>query len=255
MQNFSRGAQDVLDGFKLIQSPQLRLYVLIPLLINILVFVAVITGLGSYFADLIDYLMSWLPEWEWLAFLRGLMWIIFGFLALLLVAYTFVFFATLIGSPFYGLLAEQVDKQLSGRSDDEPTSWGKVFASVPHALGRELAKLWYYLPRALGLFLLCLIPLISAFAPILWGLFSSWTMALEFLDYPADNNKQSIAQLKVFMRRNRHRTLGFGLVSWGCTLVPILNLFAIPAAVAGGVKFWLEAEGRLTSQQSQLPQT
>jgi CysZ protein len=47
------------------------------------------------------------------------------------------------------------------------------------------------------------------------------------------------------MRRNRSRTMGFGLLSWLCTLVPVLNLISMQASVAGGVKFWLEAEGAM----------
>lgn len=247
MQATAQGAQDLLDGFRLIKEPRLRLFVIIPLIINVVVFVLLIGGLGGYFSGWVESLMGLLPEWEWLAFLRWLMWLVFGFLVVLLLAYTFVFVATLIGAPFYGLLAIEVEKHLTGKAVDEQTSWGQVLASVPHAVARELAKLWYYVPRALGLFLLCLIPLISPIAPFIWALFSGWTMALEFIDYPADNHQRSIADLKRFMGRNRGRTLGFGCLSWACTLVPVLNLISMQASVAGGVKFWLEAEGILRS--------
>ena len=245
MQSMAQGIQDFMEGFRLIREPKLRLYVIIPLFINIVVFIGVAGWLGNYFSGWIDMLMGLLPTWEWLDFLRWLMWLFFGFLIILLVAYTFVFIATLIGAPFYGLLAAEVEKRLTGQQASEHTSWWQLLAIIPHSVGRELAKLWYYLPRALGLFVLCLIPVIGPFGPVLWAVFSSWTMALEFLDYPADNNHQSIAELKQFMRRNRSRTMGFGLLSWLCTLVPLLNLVSIQASVAGGVKFWLEAEGKI----------
>lgn len=245
MQPMAQGAKDLLEGFRLIREPRLRLFVIIPLVINILVFILLIGGLGGYFSGWVESLMGLLPEWEWLAFLRWLMWLVFGFLVILLLAYTFVFVATLIGAPFYGLLAEQVERHLTGQNVAEQTSWGQVLASFPRSIARELAKLWYYLPRALGLFLVCLIPLVSPVAPFIWALFSGWTMALEFIDYPADNHQRSIADLKKFMRRHRLRTMGFGLLSWLCTLVPLVNLISMQASVAGGVKFWLDAEGLL----------
>jgi CysZ protein len=222
MQLLVQGAQDLLDGFRLIRESKLRIYVIIPLLINLLVFILLVGGLGGYFSGWVDSLM-----------------------VILLIAYAFVFVATLIGAPFYGLLAVAVEKHLTGQDVVEQTSWGQVLTSVPHSVARELAKLWYYLPRALALFVICLIPLISPVAPFIWALFSGWTMALEFIDYPADNHKQSITELKLFMRRNRSRTMGFGLLSWLCTLVPVLNLISMQASVAGGVKFWLEAEGAM----------
>jgi len=248
MQELVKGSQDLLAGFRLIREPKLRLFVIIPLLINIVVFVLLITGLSGYFSGWVDGLMGLLPGWEWLAVLRWLMWLVFGFLVVLLIAYTFVFVATLIGAPFYGLLAAEVEKLLTGRSGEEPTSWGQVLASFPRSISRELAKLWYYVPRALALFLLCLVPFLSPVAPFIWAFFSGWTMALEFIDYPADNNGRSISDLKQFMKRHRGRTLGFGMLSWLCTLIPVLNLVSMQASVAGGVKFWLQAEGMIKSE-------
>ncbi|WP_020407418.1 sulfate transporter CysZ [Hahella ganghwensis] len=245
MKPFMTGIEDVIDGFKLIREPKLRLFVIIPLIINTLVFFGFIALLGHYFSGWVDGLVSWLPDWEWLAVLRWLLWIVFAFLVILLVAYAFVFVATLIGAPFYGLLAEQVERRLTGQQVSEETPWGEVIKSIPRSVGREIAKLLYYLPRALGLFILGFIPPVNAVVPFLWAIFSSWTMALEFLDYPADTHGKSIAELKDFMRKNRARTLGFGVISWGCTLVPILNLVSMQASVAGGVKFWLQAEGKL----------
>ena len=244
MQNFITGTRDLFAGFALIKEPRLRLYVIIPLIINTTVFVFLIAGLGSYFSGWVDYLINLLPRWEWLEVLRWLLWLIFSFLVILVIAYTFVFLATLIGAPFYGLLASEVERHLTGVQSDQHTSWQQLALTFPRSMAREIAKLWYYLPRALALFLLCLIPVISPFSPVIWALFSSWMMALEFIDYPADNNHQSIRSLRKILRRHRGRTMGFGLLSWLCTLIPLLNLFSMQASVAGGVKFWLEAEGR-----------
>lgn len=244
MQNFFKGTRDLHYGFRLIKEPRLRLFVIIPLVINTVVFVLLIGSLAGYFSGWVDFLLNLLPDWAWLEVLRWLMWLIFSFLVLLLIAYTFVFVATLIGAPFYGLLATEVEKYLTGKEPAQSISWRGLLMSFPRSIAREFAKLWYYVPRALALFLVCLIPLIAPFSPVLWALFSAWTMALEFIDYPADNHEQSIRQLRKFMQRHRARTMGFGLYAWLCTLIPLVNLLSMQAAVAGGVRFWLEAEGK-----------
>ena len=252
MTPFMTGIQDVVDGFKMIREPKLRIFVVMPLLINIAVFIGTFWVLGHYFSGWVDSLINWLPDWEWLAVIRWLLWIFFAFLIILLVAYTFVFVATLIGAPFYGLLAEQVELKLTGQKVSESAPWQSLFMSIPRTVGREIAKLLYYLPRALGIFILSFIPPINTAAPFLWAMLSSWSMALEFLDYPADTHKKSIAELKTFMREHRARTFGFGLISWLCTLIPLLNLVSMQASVAGGVKFWLQAEGRLPAGEDAL---
>ncbi|MDG9668920.1 sulfate transporter CysZ [Hahella sp. CR1] len=247
MKLFAKGFNDLLEGFRLIQHPKLRVFVIIPLIINILVFIGFIWGMSAYFSGWVDAMVSWLPDW--LSFLRWLVWLVFAILVGVLVFYTFVFVATLVGAPFYGLLAEQTQKLLTGKEVDEDTPWKQVIMNIPASVWREVKKFLYYLPRALGLFVvtfvLSFIPLVNLLSPVLWAVFSSWIMALEFVDYPADNNKRKIDDVIRFMRERRSRTLGFGLGVWGSTLIPIVNLVSMQAAVAGGVKFWLEEHGQL----------
>ncbi len=49
-----------------------------------------------------------------------------------------------------------------------------------------------------------------------------------------------LASVRVFLDRRRAVTLGFGLSLMFVLSIPVINLFAIPAAAAGAVKFWLD---------------
>lgn len=60
---------------------------------------------------------------------------------------------------------------------------------IPRIMKREVQKLAYYLPRAIVLLLLYLIPGIGqTVAPLLWFGFSAWMLAIQYCDYPFDSS-------------------------------------------------------------------
>lgn len=235
-----KGFDDLKFGFSVIRQAGLRRYVVMPLCLNILFFGGIGFWAASGFNDWVALVGGWLPES--LAFLRYMLWVVFGVLGLFVLAYTFVFFSTLIGAPFYGLLADKVLQQLGAKGADEALSPGAFLRMIPRVMLRELQKILQYLPGVILLVILSFVPVIQIIVPVLWVLFSSWKTALEFLDFPADAQGQSLRELKRMMREDRQRCFGFGLMAWALTLVPLVNLVVMQAAVAGGVRLWLDVE-------------
>lgn len=242
--NFFHGLGYLGEGFRLIRQPGLRLFVIIPLLINILLFAGMAYFLAMMFSSLIDTAMGWLPDWAWLQSLDWLFWLLYGAVILLMLAYGFVIVANLIGAPFYGYLAELTEKHLTGQEPTVEGGWGQFVRDIPRALWREVQKILYYLPRALGLFIIGLIPVVNLVAAVLWFIFNSWMMALQYVDYPADNNRVSFPMLKRQLAARRLSALGFGLPVALAAMVPVLNLFVVPAAVCGATAYWVR-ESRL----------
>jgi CysZ protein len=158
---------------------------------------------------------------------------------LLILAYGFVIVANLIGSPFYGYLAELTEKHLTGQEVNPDEGWAALLKDTPRILWREVQKIAYYLPRALGLFIIGLIPVVNLVAAVLWFLFNSWMMALQYVDYPADNHKVSFARLRRDLAAQRLSALGFGLPVALAAMVPVLNLVVVPAAVCGATAYWV----------------
>jgi len=235
-----RGAGYFARGLAMLPQPGIRSFVLVPLLINILLFGGAIGLLFSQFDNWIDYLMNaWLPDWAWLEFLRYILWPLFALLVLVVVYYGFSIVANFIAAPFNGFLAEKVERQLRGSPlGDE--GWAEVVRMIPRALQREVAKLLYYLPRVLLLLVLSFIPLINLAMPLIWFLFGAWMMAIQYCDYPMDNNRVAFADMKRLLKSHRFTAVGFGsLVQFGM-LVPILNLIIMPAAVVGATIYWVE---------------
>ncbi|KHO66670.1 cysteine biosynthesis protein CysZ [Pseudomonas flexibilis] len=236
------GPQYLRQGLSLVLSPGLRLFVLLPLLINLVLF-AVLIGLAvQQFGQWVDYFMPSLPDW--LAFLEYLLWPLFVALVLLIVFFTFTLLANLIAAPFNGFLAEKVEVVVRGQDSFPTFSWGELAAMVPRTLGRELRKLAYFLPRVLALLILSLIPGLNVLAAPLWLLFGIWMMAVQYIDYPADNNKLGWNEMLDWLRARRWQSLGFGGITYAALLVPGLNILMMPAAVAGATVFWVREGGR-----------
>ena len=229
-----RGALYLVRGVKMLGEPGLRQFVILPLLINTVLFSIAIYLLSQYFSDWMAYWLSFIPSW--LGFLDGLIWLLFALVVLVVVYFSFSIVAVFIAAPFNGLLAEKVEQRLRGeRITDE--GWKALLATIPRSLAREAAKLAYYLPRLLLLLLALFIPVIGQ---LLWLLFGAWMMAIQYCDYPMDNNQIRFGEMKRLLKAQRLSSLGFGGLISAAMLVPVLNLLIMPAAVIGATLFWVE---------------
>ncbi|RFD28798.1 sulfate transporter CysZ [Pseudomonas sp. GL93] len=235
------GPQYLREGLKLVLSPGLRLFVLLPLAINLVLFVGLIYFAGHQFSLWVDNLMPTLPHW--LGFLNYLLWPLFVVLVVLMVFFTFTMLANIIAAPFNGFLAEKVEVVVRGTDDFPPFSWAELAAMVPRTLAREMRKLGYFLPRAIGLFILSFIPVVNLIAAPLWLLFGVWMMAIQYIDYPADNHKLGWNEMLAWLRQKRWQSMSFGGIVYLVLLVPVVNLLMMPAAVAGATLFWVREQG------------
>ncbi|MBG6536197.1 sulfate transporter CysZ [Pseudomonas aeruginosa] len=235
------GPQYLGEGLKLIMRPGLRLFVLIPLPLNLLVFALLIGFAMQQFSHWVDLLMPSLPDW--LSFLQYIVWPLFVLLVLVIVFFTFTMVANIISAPFNGFLSEKVEVVVRGRDDFPPFSWAELLAMIPRTMGREMRKLAYFLPRALVLLVLSFVPGVNLIATPLWILFGIWMMAVQYIDYPADNHKLGWNEMLAWLRSKRWACMGFGGMTYLALLIPLVNLVMMPAAVAGATLFWVREEG------------
>lgn len=235
------GPQYLQEGLKLILSPGLRLFVLLPLAINLLVFIGLIVVSVQQFSGWVEIFMPSLPNW--LSFLEYILWPLFVALVLLMVFFTFNLVANIIAAPFNGFLAEKVEIVARGQDNFPAFSWAEFTAMVPRTLSREMRKLGYFLPRSIALLILSFIPVLNLVAAPLWLLFGVWMMAVQYIDYPADNNKVSWDEMLAWLREKRWQSLGFGGITYVALLIPFINILMMPAAVAGATLFWVREGG------------
>ena len=236
-QNPLLGLHYLSEGFKLIFKKGLRRFVVIPLIINTLLFTGMFFLSKYYFKVFDHWIAAHLPHW--LIWLASILWVIFFIGFILLFIYSFTTLANLVSAPFNSFLAEKVEFYLTGKKIPE-RSLLEITKDVPRVIGRQLAIIGYYLPRAVLLLILFFIPIIQLVAGILWFVFNAWVMSLQYLDYPTDNHQIPLSDVKAWMGRNRLLALGFGTGVLLISMIPILNFFIVPAAVAGATQCWIK---------------
>ncbi|KAA1188364.1 sulfate transporter CysZ [Pseudohalioglobus sediminis] len=234
--NVVGGIGYLVEGAKLLTHPSLRLFVLIPLTVNIIIFGSLITLGLSYLSDLMDNWLGSIPDW--LGFIEWILWPLIGLTLSLMTGYLFTAVALIIASPFNGLLAEKAEELVTGREVPALEGLGAALLMVPRGIFRELAKLLYYLPMAAFVLLVTFIPVLNTVAPLLWFLLGAWMMSIQFVDYPMDNHQLSFADVKEAVRSRRLSSMGFGGAVALCTGIPLVNFFVVPAAVVGATLLW-----------------
>ncbi len=216
-------------GLKLLTSPELRKFIIIPMLINVVLYSVALTLGYFYISDLID---QFIPGWlQWLSWV---LWPLFFISFFMAGFFTFTVLANILSAPFYGKLSA---KTLAMVSD-------KAYATAEQPLTKVLVaeskRIAYLASRALPLLILSIIPGLNVLAPALWAMFGAWGMALEYLAYPLENQGVLFSEQKDLIKSVRLGALSFGgLAVLGLT-VPVLNIIIAPAAVIGATLYFNE---------------
>ncbi len=237
------GAIYFLRGIRLIFAPGVRAYVMGPLLVNIVVFSALIYFGAGWFQVLLDWM---LPGWlDWLAFV---LWPLFFVAALIVVFFTFSLIGNLIAAPFNGLLAEAVECHITGT----PIPGGglkKMMADLGRTIASELRKLAYIVLWGIPALLLLFIPGLNLAVPVIWMLFGAWMLAISYVDYPMGNHGLTFPEQRRQLGQRLYLALGFGGAAMFALAIPLVNFLVIPAAVAGATILWVERLAKVDSAE------
>jgi CysZ protein len=227
-------------GFELIQLKGIRRFVLIPLLINILFFSVAFYFMFRELEYYMEILVGWLPDW--LNWLSSVLWPLAVLTILIIFSFIFSTAANWIAAPFNGLLSEKIEllllkeKSVTGQTVDGGMM--DIVKDIPRTLGRELQKLTYYLPRAIGFFiLLWILPVIGQ---VMWFLFVAWMMAVQYKDYPFDNHKIPFSIMKQTIQQDKGLSYSFGISVTVFSMIPIVNLIVMPVAICGATALWVD---------------
>lgn len=225
------------EGARLITKPGFRRFILIPLIVNLIIFIAVTAALLYAFQDVFNWIVDKTPNWlDWLTWI---LWPLVGFIFLVVYGYSFNLITNFIAAPFFGILAEKIETHLTGTSlPEEP--WGQL---IPRTFQRELTKLWYFISRGFLVFLLILvvffIPGLNLLGVLVGVVWSCWCMSVQYMDYPADNHQLGFRPLRRRLNQQPLTTYSYGGIILLGSMVPVLNIFITPIAVAGATLYWV----------------
>ena len=227
LMDFMVGFMYVVRSFRLIIKPGLKRYVIIPVLINTILFIGVIYALVRFFDDLMQRSIPHGLNW-----LNWLLWPLIAIGAAIAVFYTFSLVANLIAAPFTGLLAEKIEEQLGGRPPSAEANFWWNLRNGWIAIKAQLATLRHLLLWAIPLMLFSLIPGIGFLLAPLWLIFSAWMQALGYLSIPMGNHGLNFPQIRELASRYRAASLGMGMGITLLTSLPVINFFALPIGTA-----------------------
>ncbi|MBT1452014.1 sulfate transporter CysZ [Glaciecola sp. XM2] len=245
------GTSYFFQGFELIRTKGLKRFVLVPLVINVILFSVAFYFILDYIQAGVDYIIAWIPDF--LGVIKDglvyILWPIAVITVLLVFALIFGTLANWIGAPFNGLLSEKVERHLL-QQDLGDEGLLDVFKDIPRTLGREVSKLVYFIPRALGfLILFFILPVIGQ---VLWFMFNAWMMAIQYCDYPFDNHKIGFQPMRRQLLNHKGDCFGFGLMVNLFSLIPIVNFIVMPVAICGATAMWTEQLREQALSQKQL---
>ena len=200
----------------LIRTPELRGYVLGPILVNGLV------GIGLYLGLLLRFLL--------------------GFFLLFGTGFLLLQFGVVLGSPWYGALAERLERlRLGPVLPEAPTGVGTFLRDIGRALLFELKKLLLLLGLGSLFFLLGWIPVIG---PVIFsggGIALATTLVcLDCLDPCLERRQLSFRKKLGVIKRSLPDSASFGLVCLFFVSVPFFNLLTIPICIAAGTLFFCD---------------
>jgi len=229
------GASYFIKGFSLIRQKGVRRFVFIPLAINALLF-----SVAFYFVYLqmnvyMEKIMAWLPSWlDWLSVI---LWPLAVLTVLVIFSFIFSTVANWLAAPFNGLLSEKMEAILHGQATPKGNMLD-IVKDIPRTLSREWQKLSYYLPRAIGFFIILWV--LPIFGQVIWFLFIAWMMAIQYKDYPFDNHKVPFAKMKDMLKQNQGLSYSFGITVAVFSMIPIVNLVVMPVAICGATALWVD---------------
>ena len=239
-----KGLRSLIRGFELLLTPGLKRFVLVPMAVNLAVFIILVVTLFSALGGWVVAAGQYLPSyWDWLTWLIQPLALI---LALVLFVFGFTVINGFIAAPFYGILAEKVERHLDPQACLPDESLSEMMVRT---LLREGSKWLWYLPRALLLLALSLIPVINLLSPFLWLAFGAWVMAIEYRDYLNDNHGLALQRTRAELWSEPFDSGLFGLCVLMLLSVPLVNLIVPSAAVAGATAWGVENR----RQPSRLP--
>jgi len=247
---FVRGLSYALRGarFVYLQNPSLARYWLVPILITGAALVSVFYGAGTFSDNLGSAVWSLLPaSWAeatgfvgWLVTaLRWLVELVSGVLIVVAGLIMVVVLSSVVAAPFNDALSEAVERILTGGMPP-PFSIERMLGDIARTIRLEVGKALLYAAVVGPMFVASFfIPGIGQVISLVGFALTAIYLGVDYVDWPAARRDWSVRERVSFTRRQLPAVAGFGTGVWVLLFIPLVNLFFMPAAVAGGTMLFL----------------
>jgi len=238
--NFGVGFKAYGKAFNLLFSKALWWYLLFPILLNIIFFIAGLMGIGS----LTDFIEGWLTDAmkieddtmlgaEYLreaagylsGFMSGVVWVIMKVIFFFVFATFGGYIVIICLSPVFAFLSEAVEEKLTGNK--YKFNGDQIMRDVVRGIMIAFRNLfielgWIILIFILGLFIPILGGIIGA---VIIFFISSYFYGFAFIDYTNERRRLTIKQSVRFIRDNKGLAIANGMIFSFFLLIPFCGTF------------------------------
>ena len=221
-------------------TPALWGYVLMPILVNLVVGIALYLGLLLPGFNAIEALVANLPAW--LALLELLLRVLLGILLLVGTGFLLMQFGVILGSPWYGALAERLEQfRLRQPPPEGAAGLGTAIQDIVRSLMFELKKVCLAVAVGVLLFFLGWVPVVGPVILSFGGIaLAAILVCLDCLDPCLERRRLGFRQKLGVLRCALPASASFGLTCLALVSVPLLNLVTIPICIAAGTLFFCD---------------
>tara|TARA_B110000211_G_C14021039_1_gene527692 strand:- start:384 stop:1169 length:786 start_codon:yes stop_codon:yes gene_type:complete len=250
----------VFDSFKkahvFIGKHKLWHFVIIPGILNVILFVSLLIWLMSNIGDWVDSFFKWECSEEGgglyilcLAFsiTLGAMKCLLGWLvkSIFIMLYLTVYknIILLLYSPVIAYLIEVVDQKNKGI--DLPFSLQQFIQDTVRAIRIAIRNILLEGICVFVILLMALVPLINLFQPILLWLVSAYFLGFSMMDYSLERKRLNAQNSIDYIKRNKSMATGIGTVFQLMYFVPIIGWMFAPTYAATAAYFAIEELERI----------
>jgi len=237
MKSIIKGFSYSWKGFLyLVNERRLWKHCLLPILINfvlLFIFVALLVWLLG------QWLLITFPE-AWYGVIlavtaTSLVVVFFLFIYLML----FAMVGSIIGSPFYEVLAWNIEHQNNYR-DEERSFWKELKIMLRY----EAEKFVFLGIIHVFLLILFILPGVGTIGYSILGFLATvFFLGFEYLDYAFNHRGWGFTKKRIWCQHHKGVVFGFGLAIFLFLLIPVVNVFLLPIAVAGGMLLFHDYDG------------
>lgn len=216
---------------------------LIPLLINLLSLILMVTLYLRSFGEIFAFISSPLGSIDivdpqaWylyiadggLWFVRNLLMVVFFVMALVVIVVFAYFLSSFINAPFYEMMVEKI-LIMEGRSQEVPFSFKHFKMNLFHSLKIEMFKLIFFVSISVCLVLLSFIPVVGTLFSILGFFFAAWTFAFGLCGFSMVLKRTPFRNMLRWGLSNKLLLIGFGLPA----MIPFVGMLMMSFQVVGG---------------------
>jgi CysZ protein len=229
----------------LLRGGRIRRWAIAPLVLNGLLFVALMFA-GVWAA--VHYTGQAAGENWWSALLQWLAALGAAAVLLTVAFFTFGLVAALVAAPFNELISQGTERILTGRTGELKD---RGFMAEMARAGLSALKMFAMeMAVVIPAMLLLLVPLVG---PLIFAVPAAFFLALTYMDYSLDRRKLGVRAKIAFCIGHFPEVMGFGLLTYVCTLIPFVNVLTVPVAAVAGTRLFLRLSDGAKESASQAP--